>query len=176
MSGVEGKPTSLGDLGGGRAGDMQWWLGKGGHRWTRTQLSQVPHTQKCHTQATRVSHTQVSHTHTENSMSGKGPLVMIQPNPCPGHLEKVTLVRVGWDVSVEGDSALSLGSCPRAWPSMMEVLPHTEPGVLELRAWLLVLSLGTTGLCLAPSSHSGEIVGIAGGFVGIGGIPPQIFV
>lgn len=32
--GVEGEPTSLGGLGGGRAGDMQWWVSMGGHRWT----------------------------------------------------------------------------------------------------------------------------------------------
>lgn len=47
-------------------------------------------------------------------------------------------------------------------------------GVLEFRAWLLILLL--TRLGLAPSSYPVEIVGIGGRFVGIGGIPPHIFV
>lgn len=88
-------------------------VGTGGHRHschTHRSVTRRPHrylTHRCHTQ---------THTESQNSMSGRGPLVMIQPNPCPGHLEQVTLVWVGWDVSVEGDSALSLGSCPRASP------------------------------------------------------------
>lgn len=63
MGGVEGEPTSLEGLGGGRAGDMQWWVGKGGHRWTWTQVSQVSQmSHRGHTGVTHTSHTHIYHT------------------------------------------------------------------------------------------------------------------
>lgn len=38
---------------------------------------------RCHTHI-RHTHTHISHTESQKSVSGECPLVMIQPNPCPG--------------------------------------------------------------------------------------------
>lgn len=75
---------------------------------------------RCHTQSSVTHRLQVSHiTHRIAEQcewegpSGDDPA---QALPRQGHLEQVTLFQMGWDVSMEGDPAPSLGSCPRAWP------------------------------------------------------------
>lgn len=107
LGGFEGEPTSLGGLGGSHAGDMQCGS------WT--QVSQISHAQRCHRThrcITQVSHTYQAHTHTFITHripeecewgvpSGDDPA---QPLP---RQEQVTLVQVGWDVSMEGNAAPS---------------------------------------------------------------------
>lgn len=144
---------------------------------THAGVSHTGHTGVSHTGVTCISHTH-THTHlshTESQLEWKGPSGddPAQPLPRQGHLKQVTLAQVGWYVSMEGDPAPSLGSCPKAWP-------FRDGGKFCLMLswqWECWSSVHGSSSCRwVPPGWVWHHPHTLGRFVGIGGITPHIFV